>query len=129
MLIAVLIMAIGLLGIAALQAAALRNSQSAAERGQAVVQTHTILDSMRANRAAALAGSYNIALTGTAPTASSRITRDQANWITQLKLAMGNSAQGAISCTTALCTITIQWDDSRGSAGSSTEQLVTETRL
>jgi len=50
-LIAVLILAIGLLGVAALQASALRNSQSSLERSQAVIYTYTILDSMRSNTA------------------------------------------------------------------------------
>ena len=50
-LIAVLVMGIGLLGIAALQATALRNAQSSMERSQAVVQAYAILDSMRLCRA------------------------------------------------------------------------------
>lgn len=128
-LIAVLIMAIGLLGIAAMQAAALRGSQSAAERGQAVIQTHTILDSMRANRKQALAGSYNLALTNKAPTASNLITVDQANWINALQEAMGSTARGAIACGATECAITIQWDDSRSEGGSAKQDLVTRTRL
>ena len=40
-LIAVLVMGIGMLGIAALQATSLRNSQSSLERGNAVIQTYT----------------------------------------------------------------------------------------
>ena len=46
---AVAILAFGLLGIAALQATALRNSQSSYERSQAVSLTYSILDRMRAN--------------------------------------------------------------------------------
>ena len=45
-LIAVLVLAIGLLGIAALQATALRNSQSSLERNQAVIASYTIADAM-----------------------------------------------------------------------------------
>ena len=54
-LVAVLVMGVGLLGIAAMQATALRNNQSALERTQATIQTYSILDAMRANRDAALA--------------------------------------------------------------------------
>ena len=49
-LVAVLVMGIGLLGVAAMQATALRNNQSALERTQATIQTYSILDAMRANR-------------------------------------------------------------------------------
>jgi type IV pilus assembly protein PilV len=48
-LVAVLILAIGLLGVAALQATALRNSQSAMERSQGVVHAYAVFDSMRAS--------------------------------------------------------------------------------
>ena len=66
-LVAVLVLAIGLLGIAALQATTLRNSQSSIERTQAVVQTYTILDAMRANLNVARGGGYNMALTCAPP--------------------------------------------------------------
>ncbi|WP_447731138.1 type IV pilus modification PilV family protein [Pseudoxanthomonas suwonensis] len=59
--ISILIMAIGLLGIAAMQATALRNGQSSLERTQAVMQSYAVLDILRANRTAAIAGYYNTA--------------------------------------------------------------------
>src|SRR3546814_2402887 len=59
-LIAVLVLGIGMLGIASLQATSLRNSQSSLERSQAVIATYAIIDAMRANRNDALAGAYNI---------------------------------------------------------------------
>ena len=49
-LIAVLILAIGLLGIAALQAVTLRNMQGSSDRSVAVIQTYAMFDMMRANR-------------------------------------------------------------------------------
>src|SRR3546814_14691706 len=55
-LIAVLVLGIGMLGIASLQATSLRNSQSSLERSQAVIATYAIIDAMRANRNDALAG-------------------------------------------------------------------------
>src|SRR5690606_8210568 len=57
--ISVLILGIGLLGIAAMQATALRNGQSSLERTQAVIQTYAVLDLLRANRTNAIAGYYN----------------------------------------------------------------------
>lgn len=135
-LIAVLVMAIGLLGIAALQATALRNSQSAFERSQAVVQTYAILDAMRANPTAVAAGSYNLAKTCTAPTAPAStaglVSWDQYNWLSSLKGAMGDSTCGQIACASNVCTITVHWNDSRGTGDSTALQaysISTKTRI
>ena len=84
-LISVLVMGIGMLGIAAMQATALRNNQSALERSQAVVQSYAILDAMRANAVAARAGEYNMAMTGTAPTGATLADTDRADWINALQ--------------------------------------------
>jgi len=65
--IAVLVLSLGLLGLAGLQATSLKANASAATRGQATLLAYDIIDRMRANRDAALAGTYNNAL-GTAPT-------------------------------------------------------------
>jgi type IV pilus assembly protein PilV len=129
--ISVLVMGIGVLGIAAMQATALRNSQSALERSQAVIQSYTILDAMRANVAVARAGGYDMALTGTPPTGTSLSATDRASWITSLKGrdGMGPTAQGAIACDTDRCTVTIQWDDSRGTDGLANQTFSTVTRL
>lgn len=119
-LVAVLIMAIGLLGIAALQAAALRNGQSALERTQGVVQTYAMLDAMRANATAARANNYNKAKTCTAPavptTGATLVDNDWNSWMTALQASMGASACGQITCASNVCTIVVTWDDSRGTA-------------
>ena len=48
--VSVLILAVGLLGIAAMQSYALRGGQGSLESSQAVMQTGAILEAMRANR-------------------------------------------------------------------------------
>lgn len=127
-LIAVLIMGIGLLGIAAMQTTALRNSQSSLERTQSVVQTYSILDAMRANRAGALAGAYNTnGLMCAAAAGGTLASNDLAAWITSLKTTMGvlgdNTTCGQIACqATGACTIRVQWDDSRASSDDGTGQ-------
>ncbi|MFC1774181.1 type IV pilus modification protein PilV [Pseudomonadota bacterium] len=65
--IAVLVLSLGLLGLAGLQATSLKANASAATRGQATLLAYDIIDRMRANRDAALAGTYNNTA-GTAPT-------------------------------------------------------------
>ena len=67
-LIAVLVLSLGLLGLAGLQASSLRHNNSAAARGQATFLAYDIIDRMRANRTAALGGAYDSGY-GTAPSA------------------------------------------------------------
>ncbi|MEA2080624.1 MAG: type IV pilus modification protein PilV [Pseudomonadota bacterium] len=58
-LIAVLVLSLGLLGLAGLQATSLRYNNAAAARGQATFLAYDIIDRMRANKTAAIAGSYD----------------------------------------------------------------------
>lgn len=122
-LVAILIMGISLLGIAAMQATALRNSQSSLEQGQAVAYSYSIIDAMRANRAAALTDGYdtNGMVCAVAASTGSRSERDISMWIGSLKRSFSSTPDddettcGQISCEGPQCTITIQWDDQRAS--------------
>lgn len=137
-LVAVLILAIGLLGVAALQAAALRNGQSALERTQAVVQSYGMFDAMRANPTAARANKYDKGKTCAVPVVPSSgatlADRDWNNWMDGLKNSMGGSPCGQVACAGTLCTITITWDDSRanevsGAAADAARTITTTTRI
>lgn len=129
-LIAVLVMAIGLLGIAAMQAVALRNSQGSMERTQAVIQSYSLLDAMRANVTAARAGAYNRGKTCDAPAAGGQVETDLNLWIDALKVTVGGSACGAISCNASgVCTVTVFWDESRATAGDTEMNILTTSRL
>ncbi|WP_241201117.1 type IV pilus modification protein PilV [Lysobacter enzymogenes] len=122
-LIAVLVLGLGLLGVAAMQSLALRNSQSALERSQAVVQAYAMADAMRANAAAAKAGSYNTAAplcysasAGAAGGDADLATADLAAWVQSLGKSLGATAStcGRIACAAEVCTIEVIWDDTRG---------------
>ncbi len=136
-LVAVAILAFGMLGVAALQATALRNSQSALERSQAVTLTYSMLDRMRANIDQARIGNYNIPKTCNPPSGGTLITDDQRDWVNGLHGALGDSITtcGTITCgppvhvDPRICTITVEWDDSRGSKGSSAQTIPTVTGL
>ena len=93
-LVAVLVLAIGLLGIAAMQTTALRNNQSALERSQAVIQSYAILDAMRANREQAQAGAYNLgALTCAVPTVAGTLAQnDLIAWMQSVQATLGPDA-------------------------------------
>jgi len=132
-LVAVAVLSTGLLGMVALQAKALRNNQSSLERSQAVVLTYSILERMRTNAAVARAGAYNYAAPAgcPAPGVGTLAATDLTNWITELRAGLGQGACGSVACAGNLCTITIQWDDSRGTAvpNAATLQISTVSRL
>ena len=60
-LVAVVILSVGLLGLAGLQLSALRNNQSSAERSNAVMLTYSILEAMRADPDAVRSSAFDIA--------------------------------------------------------------------
>lgn len=128
-LIAALILAVGMLGVGAMQAAALRNSQSSLERSQAVLETYAILDTMRANRIAAIAGGYNMANQCEAPVGTTRAHVERAAWFAGVRNRLGDAACASILCNDLACTIQIVWDDSRGTGGNTEQSIVTVTQL
>ncbi|WP_425493083.1 type IV pilus modification protein PilV [Novilysobacter antarcticus] len=136
-LIAILVMGIGLLGIAAMQATALRNSQSSLERSQAVIHSYGILDAMRANLPVARAGGYNTPGFVCVPPATDTtlVAADHARWIKAIEDSMGEDACGRIQCLPIVnsesrsCTVTVRWNDARATEGSDEQQIQTVSRL
>lgn len=128
-LIAVLILAIGMLGMAALQSITLKNSNSSSGRSQAVMQSYSLLDTLRLNRQLANAGAYNVtswSCATQAPATGDKTDYSVFNgWLAQVQASLGDpSACGRLQCApdpadvaVALCTVGIKWDDSRASSG------------
>jgi len=111
-LVALLVLSIGLLGVAALQVSALQTNQGAHVRSQASVLTYDIADRMRANRAVALAGGYNVLYTVT-PSGGALNELDLQNW----KAALTNTlptGQGEISLVGNIALIRVRWTDKSG---------------
>lgn len=141
-LIAVLVVSIGFLGMAALQAKALSTNNSAMARSMATVASYSILDAMRADIVKAGTGAYNGTVTASscsAPGSTSTLATAQLYaWCTELGRALGavDTTSGTINCSAAGstsidCTVTIQFDDSRAgtSMGSTTQKVVTRAGL
>ena len=129
-LIAVVLLAFGMLGIAALQMAALRSSQSSLQRSQATISTYAILDAMRANRDEARVGRYNLTTkTCAVPDTGTLAQNDLAEWMGSLKQVLGASACAKILCDNDKCEIEVSWTDTRAKAGEPTPPVVTVTRL
>ena len=127
-LITVLVLAIGLLGLAGLQLTSMRNNQSAMERSMGVVQSYSIIEAIRADPDSAKSGRFNIGLEDDA-SGSTFPARSVALWREQLQQNLGSAATGSVTCDSSNCTVIIQWDDSRGMDGSETQQIVTEVQL
>ena len=134
---AVLVLAIGLLGMAGLQLTSIRNSQSAMVRGMAVVQAHSIIAAMQADKLqGVMPDTYNIALTATPPTGTDFRAQAIVNWRNGITTAMGAGSTGGVNCTPIPgtvdfnCAITIQWDDSRAQDRSTTTPVaITDLQL
>jgi type IV pilus assembly protein PilV len=135
-LVAVLVLAIGLLGVAALQINATRANQSAELRSQASMLAYFILDAMRANREAAISGAYNTEsypehkLCEAPSSPSTLAEKDQEAWLKALKhnLVDQPSTCGEIACNIDTCTVKVYWDDSRA-GGASNQVIEVKSRL
>jgi len=134
-LVAVLVLSIGFLGVAALQARALSTNNSAMARSMGTIASYSIIDAMRADLSHAKAGNYNVTVTGDAcPTATTTLANAQvAQWCNQLVKTFGKvaSTSGIVNCSGAGdCKITIQFDDSRsGKGGDAKQTIVTQAML
>ncbi|MES1262921.1 MAG: type IV pilus modification protein PilV [Peristeroidobacter soli] len=121
-LVALLVLSIGLLGVAALQVNALQTNQGAHVRSQASVLAYDIADRMRANRTVALASGYDVAysakVTGTALN-----QLDLANWKTALANTLP-SGDGQVATVGNIAVISVRWTDKLG-----TQEFVTRTRI
>lgn len=113
-LVAIIVLSIGLLGMAGLQAASVQSNYSAYYRSQATILASDIADRMRANRSVALSGTYDLnALTNEHSATASRADKDLNEWLLQVtRLPEG---QAKIERDSGIVTITINWNDSRGS--------------
>lgn len=115
-LVAIVILSIGLLGLAGLQATSIKSNEGSYYRSQATILANDIIDRMRANRTAAIAGNYNLsALKSSHDSTSTRADKDLTEWLTQVSKLPEGKARIERDDSTRIVTITINWDDSRGS--------------
>lgn len=128
-LITVVLMSIGLLGLAGLQVMSVQNSNSSGERFEATTLARDILERMRANRSQALTGNYNLAL-GANPAGGGLAFADLDDW--KSALAVLPEGDGSVDVdvnlvtNTATATIVVDWTDaSDDNQGDSREMSVT----
>lgn len=135
-LIALVVLSVGLLGIAAMMNFSLKANDSAYMRTQAETLAYNIIDKMRANQNAALNGSYNISIgtqvssppncvTSSNTCTSAQVAQYDLNaWKTNLASTVTGMPCGdgsvALNPNNGIyeITVTVQWDDSRAQNGS-----------
>ncbi len=109
-LVTILVTTLGLLGFAALLSKSIVENRQAMARTQATLLASDIIERMRANRPAALAGSYSIAL-NTVPFGNALADQDLAQWKANLtnQLPAGDGMVAVDASGNS--TVTIEWDD------------------
>jgi type IV pilus assembly protein PilV len=125
-LVAIAVLSIGLLGMGALQMSGLRVGQGSFYRAQAAQFAIDMADRMRANQGAAR--NYGLTMADGAPTGTSVLDRDRADWLAKLRNLPGGDGAIAIDLVNNLVTITVQWDDSRA-GGTAAESFTLVTRV
>lgn len=115
-LVTLVIISVGLLGVAALQLTTLRNNYDAYVRSQAAMLAADILDRMRANRDEALNGNYVIAV-GAAPGTGTVWQADLTAWKATLAAQLPNG-DGSVQTTAvdadgrvSVVSVAIQWGE------------------
>ena len=138
--VALVILSIGLLGVAKLVTGAVHANDSGYMRGQATQLAYEMLDEMRANRPGAIANNYTGAGTLTncltaACTPAQLAALDMYNWNRRLAQTLPGGTGNIVAAAGVggtIATITVSWDDSEaqwafGTAASTTPGAMTVT--
>jgi type IV pilus assembly protein PilV len=125
-LVTMVIIGIGLLGLAGLQVTNIKTAQNAYYRSQATFLAHDILDRMRVNRAAA--ADYVVAVgSATAAGSNTIAVADITAWKTALSNELPDG-EGSIAVAGNLVTVRIDWDDRRAASQAADPCFVSGTR-
>lgn len=112
-LISVLVLAIGILGVAGLQSVSLRSTHTAHERAMAVVLTETLFEMMRVEANAARAGAFNMSCEN--PEGPVEGTED---WFIDVKNATDGETCAEVTWNNGIYRVTIDWSDKRMNSNS-----------
>lgn len=119
-LVALLILSVGLLGLAGLQARGLKDNQMSVQHSKAVLYATDIIDEMRVHRVKALAGEYNIGLDEAAGAngATKIVLKDLQNWKADLARLPNGKGSVQVVAATNVVTVEVRWSE----VNSSTKQ-------
>jgi type IV pilus assembly protein PilV len=111
-LIALFVLALGLLGLLSLQMTSLKNNHSAQMRTTATVLAYDILDRIRLNKTE----NYAFLLSSTATQGTAQKDKDIYAWINEISSTLPSGA-GGITINGDIVTVQVQWDDARAGGG------------
>ncbi len=127
-LITMLIIAVGLMGFAAMMINSEKNNRIAMQRSLATLYAYDIIDCMRVNQAAALVGAYTLGSFGEILTGTTVAASDVNLWQESLSTALP-LGKGKITFTGNTVTVQIQWAETVGASDSATHIWKTESTL
>jgi type IV pilus assembly protein PilV len=134
-LVALVVLSVGLLGLAALQTNAVEFNHDAYLRSQATILAYDIADRIRGNRQAAIDGEYVSVFATTLPTCNAAVAgtvaqQDIGAWRRALVCALP-AGNGQIDWDAAaeVLTVTVRWDKHPGAIPSQAEEFVMTTGL
>jgi type IV pilus assembly protein PilV len=111
-LVAILVLAVGLLGTVGLKVASIKHASNGNARASASVHAAEMLDRLRANPVRAAAGQYNIALGEAAPGTATTISQQDLQQWRRALTARFSGGDGAVTVTPAGdATIQIRWTE------------------
>jgi type IV pilus assembly protein PilV len=137
-LIALVVLGIGLLGLALLQTMNLRYTKSAQQRTQAINLASELLDTMRANRSEAAAylaitrtsfGSATPPAGGCVTYAALTSANNIARWKCEVREALGPQAEAEVLFVAPNYRVTVIWNEDLLPALTGKGQIVLETRI
>lgn len=102
-LIAMVVVAFGLLGVLALQLNTIKGSQSSHLASQLTIQAYELFDLMRADRRAALNGAFDDGATGS-----------RKDWQDRITAMLGSNSDASLQRDGNVFTLIITWNDDRG---------------
>ena len=130
-LVAIVVLSIGLLGLAGLMASSVRNNHSAYQRTQAAWLAYDMVDRMRANRANAVTvTNYNVAIGAASAAPAGLAKNDVDDWKTALGATLpAGDGSVAVTAATGATIVIVQWNDARGTGGDSAQQVRVDSQL
>ena len=133
LLVALVIFAFGMLGMAGLQSRALQYGQSSLHRSQATALADDLIDRLRTDRnnAVAAGSKWNTGFADTSAsiTGTSFAEKDLKDWKEQVEKLLPSGAAEVVITSAGLVTLTLQWDESRISSVDSSLSLKTQSQI
>lgn len=128
--VAMLLLAVGLLGIGAALSNTLKNNQSAVLYTQASTQASTVMEVLRGDKSGAVIGRYNLTeWTCNPPSDDNPQGEALARWMGSLKGNLGPDACATISCSNLECSVGVRWNDTGTFSSGQAQELRLTSRL